>query len=83
MGFIREFFGHVIRQSMEDPDERDQKIRDHVASTKAQCEKVKEGWAHPVKPYGYWTTDKYNYKYLLDLKMSNVTGRHDPYDKMP
>ncbi|KAH7365219.1 hypothetical protein KP509_18G014800 [Ceratopteris richardii] len=82
MGFIKEFFGHLIRQRMEDPDERDRKIREHIINTKAKCEKVKEGWANPVKPYGYWTTDKYNYKYMLDRKISNMKGRDDPYDRL-
>ncbi|KAI5060519.1 hypothetical protein GOP47_0024939 [Adiantum capillus-veneris] len=80
MGFIKEFFGYLIQRSMEDPEERDRKIREHIITTKANAEKVKQRWAHPVKPYGYWTTDKYNYKYQLERKISNARGRHDPWD---
>ncbi|MCO5581095.1 hypothetical protein L7F22_034971 [Adiantum nelumboides] len=82
MGFIKEFFGYLIQRGMEDPEERDRKIHEHIIATKAKCEQVKEGWAHPVKPYGYWTTDKYNYKYQLERKISNASGRHNPWDSL-
>jgi hypothetical protein len=82
-GVMMEFAEHWIRRSMEDPDERDEKFRKHVQTTKAQCEKLKEAWAAPVKPYGSWTTDKNNHKFLQNLTLSRLPGRNDPYDEIP
>ncbi|CAM6120830.1 unnamed protein product [Calypogeia fissa] len=81
MAFVMEFMENWIRRSMEDPEERDRKWREHVYSTKAKCEQVKEAWAQPVKPYGSWNSDKNNHKFLMDLKLGRVPGRTDPVEQ--
>lgn len=78
MAFIMEFAENWIRRSMEDPEERDRKFREHVQTTKAKCEVLKEQWAQPVKQYGSWNSDKNNHKFLMDLRMGRVPGRTDP-----
>jgi len=82
MGFLMEFVEHWIRRSMEDPDERDAKFRQHVQATKEKCDKLKATWANPVKPYGSWNTDKNNHKFLQDLTLSRMPGRKDPYEDL-
>jgi len=51
-----------------------------VQETKAKADELKGTWAHPVKPYGYWNSDKNNHKLLLDMRLSNLSGRQDPYE---
>lgn len=63
MAFILEFAEHMIRNSMEDPKERDEKLREHLYDLKDKCEKLKATWAQPVKPYGFWTTEAHHQKY--------------------
>lgn len=55
-------------------------VRPLVQDTKAKADNLKEVWAHPVKPYGFWNSDKNNHKLLLDMRLSNLSGRQDPYD---
>ncbi|GBG71231.1 hypothetical protein CBR_g8533 [Chara braunii] len=81
MSFILEFAEALIRQGMEDPEERDKKFREHIYEMKDKCEKTKEQWRQPVKPFGYWNLDKNNHKFLLDLKLSSLSGRRGTYDQ--
>ncbi|KAJ7564609.1 hypothetical protein O6H91_02G025400 [Diphasiastrum complanatum] len=80
MAFILEFAEHWIRRSMEDPEERDMKFRKHLQDTAEKCERNKRMWQQPVKPFGYWNTDKHNHKFLMDIKLTHLPGRTDPYD---
>lgn len=81
MAFIMEFAENWIRRSMEDPEERDRKFREHVQTMKAKCDRLKETWAQPTKPYGSWNTDKNNHKFLMDLRLGRVSGRTDPVEQ--
>lgn len=82
MGFVIEFAREWIKRSMEDPEERDRKFREHVATVKAAAEKMKAVWGLPVKAMASWNSDKNNAKYLLDLKLSRLPGRMDPYEEV-
>ncbi|GJP37341.1 hypothetical protein CLOM_g21760 [Closterium sp. NIES-68] len=80
MAFIMEFVEHFIRAGMEDPRDRDERSAARIRKTKAKCEELKSMWAQPVKAYGYWGSDRFNHKYLMDLRHSNLSGRQNPYD---
>ena len=79
MAFLLEFTEHLIRRSMEDPKERDEKSRSHLYELKDKSEKLKATWAQPVKPYGFWTQEAHHQKYvkllfLLCLKHCGVSS---------
>eukprot|EP00850_Spirogloea_muscicola_P006968 SM000034S12722 [mRNA] locus=s34:445124:445635:+ [translate_table: standard] len=82
MSYIWEYAEAIIRQRMEDPAERDRKNRQHLQELKRKCDDLKATWRQPTKAYGYWNNDKNNHKYFLDLKLSNLSGRVRPYDKV-
>lgn len=82
MAYLMRFFENWIRQSMEDPIEREEKVTAHIRKTKEDCERLRQSWAQPTKPYGFWSTDKNNHKYLLDISMSPLSGRKDAYDQV-
>ncbi|XP_004310077.1 PREDICTED: uncharacterized protein LOC101308929 [Fragaria vesca subsp. vesca] len=82
MGFIMEFAENLVLKLMEDPKERDRKFREHVYATKDRCEKTKEMWALPLRPYGFWTFDRHNSQMKWDSQISQVEGRRDPYDDL-
>eukprot|EP00897_Mesotaenium_endlicherianum_P005142 jgi/Mesen1/4656/ME000241S03697 len=81
MAFIMRFAEHWIRDSMEDPREREEKNIKHLRKVKETCDKLLAQWAMPVKPYGFWNNDKNNHKYLMDVRLSKLSGRQSPYDK--
>ena len=82
MGFIMEFAENLVLRLMEDPKERDRKCREHVYAVKDRCEKTKEMWALPLRPYGFWTFDRHNSQMKWDAQISQVEGRRDPYDDL-
>jgi hypothetical protein len=67
---------------MEDPKERDRKFRERVYAVKDRCQKTKEMWSYPLRPYGFWTFERHNAQLAWDAKISQVPGRRDPYDDL-
>lgn len=82
MGFIMEFAENLILRMMEDPKERDRKFREHVYAVKDRCNKTKEMWSYPLRPYGFWTFERHNAQLRWDAQISQVPGRRDPYDDL-
>lgn len=82
MGFIKEFAENLILRLMEDPKERDRKFREHLYNLKDRCQKTKEMWSLPLRPYGFWTFDRHNAQIFWDSQISQVPGRRDPYDDL-
>ncbi|KAK4771732.1 hypothetical protein SAY86_013507 [Trapa natans] len=82
MSFIMEFAENLILRMMEDPKERDRKFREHVYAVKDRCNKTKEMWSYPIRPYGFWTFDRHNAQLFWDPKISQAPGRRDPYDDL-
>ena len=82
MGFIMEFAENLVLRLMEDPKERDRKFRERVYAVKDRCEKTKEMWSYPLRPYGFWTFERHNAQLAWDAKISQVPGRRDPYDDL-
>ncbi|KVH97830.1 hypothetical protein Ccrd_000046 [Cynara cardunculus var. scolymus] len=82
MAFILEFAENLILRLMEDPVERDRKFRDHMYDLREHCEKTKEMWSYPIRPYGFWTFDRHNSQIFWDAQISHVRGRRDPYDDL-
>lgn len=82
MAFIMEFAENLILRMMENPAERDRKFREHVYAVKDQCNKTKEMWALPIRPYGFWTFERHNSQLAWDAQISQVDGRRDPYDDL-
>ncbi|KAG0484047.1 hypothetical protein HPP92_012131 [Vanilla planifolia] len=82
MKFIMEFAENLILRMMEDPKERDRKMREKIYSRKTQCKKTKEMWSLPLRPYGFWTFDHFNVQLYADAQISQVPGRRDPYDDL-
>ncbi|KAJ6934175.1 hypothetical protein NC651_009274 [Populus alba x Populus x berolinensis] len=82
MGFIMEFAENLILRLMEDPRERDRKFRERVYAVKDRCQKTKEMWSYPLRPYGFWTFERHNAQLAWDAKISQVPGRRDPYDDL-
>ncbi|OVA17495.1 hypothetical protein BVC80_1837g320 [Macleaya cordata] len=80
MGFIMEFAENLVLRIMEDPKERDRKFREHVYAVKDRCNKTKEMWSLPIRPYGFWTFERHNSQLAWDAQISQVPGRRDPYD---
>ncbi|KAL5175267.1 hypothetical protein HKD37_08G021508 [Glycine soja] len=80
MGFIMEFAENLVLKLMEDPKERDRRFREHVYRVKDRCEKTKEMWSYPMRPYGFWTFERHNSQLAWDAQISQVAGRRDPYD---
>ncbi|KAG6601597.1 hypothetical protein SDJN03_06830, partial [Cucurbita argyrosperma subsp. sororia] len=60
MKFIMEFAENLVLRLMEDPKERDRKFREHVYAVKDRCQKTKEMWSYPIRPYGFWTFERHN-----------------------
>lgn len=82
MGFIMEFAENLILRLMEDPDQRDEAQRAHVYRMKERCERTKAAWALPLRPYGFWTFDRFNSQLAWDPQISQAAGRRDPYDDL-
>lgn len=82
MGFIMEFAENLVLRLMEDPKDRDRKFREHVYSIKDRCNKTKEMWSYPLRPYGFWTFERHNAQLRWDAQISRVPGRRDPYDDL-
>ncbi|KAG5029393.1 hypothetical protein JHK87_012907 [Glycine soja] len=82
MGFIMEFAENLVLKLMEDPKERDRRFREHVYRVKDRCEKTKEMWSYPMRPYGFWTFERHNSQLAWDAQISQVAGRRDPYDDL-
>ncbi|KAK7359378.1 hypothetical protein VNO77_01336 [Canavalia gladiata] len=80
MSFIMEFAENLILKLMEDPKERDRRFREHVYRVKDRCDKTKEMWSYPMRPYGFWTFERHNSQLAWDAQISQVPGRRDPYD---
>lgn len=51
-----------------------------LQESRARADALRDVWAHPVKPYGFWNLDKNNHKLMLDMRLSNLSGRRSPYD---
>ncbi|XP_022956462.1 uncharacterized protein LOC111789870 [Cucurbita pepo subsp. pepo] len=82
MKFIMEFAENLVLRLMEDPKERDRKFREHVYAVKDRCQKTKEMWSYPIRPYGFWTFERHNCQLRWDAQISQVPGRRDPYDDL-
>jgi len=82
MGFIMEFAENLVLKLMEDPKERDRKFREHVYAVKDRCNKTKEMWSYPLRPYGFWTFERHNSQLKWDAQISQVPGRRDPYSQL-
>ncbi|KAJ6805475.1 uncharacterized protein M6B38_180670 [Iris pallida] len=80
MKFVMEFAENLILRMMEDPKQRDEAQREHVYRMKERCKRTKENWALPIRPYGFWTFDRFNAQLQLDAQISQAPGRRDPYD---
>ncbi|WOL08032.1 hypothetical protein Cni_G16784 [Canna indica] len=82
MRFVMEFAENLILRMMEDPNKRDEAQRQHVYSMRERCEKTKANWNLPLRPYGFWTFDRFNAQLNWDAQISQVPGRRDPYDDL-
>lgn len=82
MAFIMEFAENMILRMMENPKERDRKFREHMYKMKEGSQKTKEMWDLPLRPYGFWTFDRFNAQIFWDAQISQVQGRRDPYDDL-
>ncbi|XP_008796640.1 uncharacterized protein LOC103712042 [Phoenix dactylifera] len=82
MGFVMEFAENLILRLMEDPKKRDEKQREHIYAMREQCDKTKANWNLPIRPYGFWTFDRFNAQLFRDAQISQVPGRRDPYDDL-
>ncbi|XP_057854338.1 uncharacterized protein LOC131064255 [Cryptomeria japonica] len=82
MGFIMEFAEQLIRNSMEDPKQRERKRREHLYAVKQRCIERIEETKLPLRPYGFWTMEKHTLRLNWDKQMSNARGRTDPYDNI-
>ncbi|XP_020257107.1 uncharacterized protein LOC109833732 [Asparagus officinalis] len=82
MKFVMEFAENLILRLMEDPKQRDEKAREHIYMMKDRCKKTKENWSLPIRPYGFWTFDRFNAQLSWDAQISQVPGRRDPYDDL-
>ncbi|BAF12844.1 uncharacterized protein [Oryza sativa Japonica Group] len=80
MGFVMEFAENLILRMMEDPGKRDAAQREHVYRMKERCERTKAAWSLPLRPYGFWTFDRFNSQLSWDPQISHAPGRRDPYD---
>lgn len=77
---MMEFAENLILRLMEDPKERDEKSRQRIYEIKEQCKKTKGYWSLPLRPYGFWTFDRFNAQMAYDSQISQAPGRRDPYD---
>ncbi|XP_051178989.1 uncharacterized protein [Lolium perenne] len=82
MGFIMEFAENLILRLMENPEQRDEAQRAHVYRMKERCERTKAAWALPLRPYGFWTFERFNSQLASDPQISQAAGRRDPYDDL-
>ncbi|KAK8953481.1 hypothetical protein KSP40_PGU019712 [Platanthera guangdongensis] len=82
MKFVMEFAENLILRMMEDPQERDRRMREHIYMKKERCKKTKEMWSLPLRPYGFWTFDRFNVQIHYDAQISQAPGRRDPYDDL-
>ncbi|GJM96227.1 hypothetical protein PR202_ga13044 [Eleusine coracana subsp. coracana] len=71
-GFVMEFAENLILRLMEDPDRRDQAQREHVYRMKERCERTKAAWSLPLRPYGFWTFDRFNSQLSWDPQISQA-----------
>ncbi|KAH0469165.1 hypothetical protein IEQ34_002397 [Dendrobium chrysotoxum] len=67
-----EFAENLILKMMEDPHERDRKAREHIYNRKERCKKTKEMWSYPLRPYGFWTFDRFNAQIHYDAQISQA-----------
>ncbi|KAH0919662.1 LOW QUALITY PROTEIN: hypothetical protein HID58_027322 [Brassica napus] len=74
MGFIMEFAENLVLRLMEDPEVRDRKAREHIYEMHERCKKIKEMWALPIRPYGFWTFERHNAQLRWDPQISQVAG---------
>ncbi|KAJ4909842.1 Uncharacterized protein Rs2_04463 [Raphanus sativus] len=72
MGFIMEFAENLVLRLMEDPEVRDRKAREHIYEMHERCKKIKEMWALPIRPYGFWTFERHNAQLRWDPQISQT-----------
>ena len=55
-------------------------VNTHLSMLMAACRKAM--WNQPTKTYGFWSTDRANVKYHvnLDPAVQRLSGRHHPYE---
>nr|CAB3452299.1 unnamed protein product [Digitaria exilis] len=53
-----------------------------AARRKERCERTKAAWSLPLRPYGFWTFDRFNSQLSWDPQISQAAGRRDPYDDL-
>ena len=82
MRFVMEFAENLILRMMEDPRKRDEAQRKHIYEMRERCEKTKAHWNLPLRPYGFWTFDRFNAQLRSDPQISQAFGRRDPYDDL-
>ncbi|WJX65191.1 hypothetical protein P8452_49877 [Trifolium repens] len=70
----------MVLKLMEGRKERDHRFGEHVYKTKDRCAKTKEMWIYPMRPYGFWTSERHNSQLAWDAQISQAAGRRDPYD---
>ncbi|KAJ6934177.1 hypothetical protein NC651_009276 [Populus alba x Populus x berolinensis] len=79
---LREVYSLPAEQVNGGSKERDRKFRERVYAVKDRCQKTKEMWSYPLRPYGFWTFERHNAQLAWDAKISQVPGRRDPYDDL-
>ncbi|OAY84914.1 hypothetical protein ACMD2_20886 [Ananas comosus] len=82
MRFVMEFAENLILRMMEDPKKRDEAQREHIYAMQERCERTKAHWSLPLRPYGFWTFDRFNSQLFWDAQISHAPGRRDPYDDL-
>jgi NADH-ubiquinone oxidoreductase 11 kDa subunit len=82
MKFVMEFAENLILRLMEDPKQRDEAQRQHIYRMKERCDKTKANWSLPLRPYGFWTFERFNSQLSWDPQISQAPGRRDPYDDL-
>ncbi|WJX76969.1 hypothetical protein P8452_60323 [Trifolium repens] len=60
---------------MEGRKERDHRFGEHVYKTKDRCAKTKEMWIYPMRPYGFWTSERHNSQLAWDAQISQAAVR--------
>ncbi|GFZ19577.1 hypothetical protein Acr_28g0002820 [Actinidia rufa] len=51
--FVMEFAESLILRRMEDPKERNLKLREHLCEVQKWCSKTNEIWSYVLHPYGF------------------------------
>ncbi|KAI5013249.1 hypothetical protein ZWY2020_028203 [Hordeum vulgare] len=73
-----EFAENLILRLMEDPEQRDEAQRAHVYRMKERCERTKAAWALPLRPYGFWTFDRFNSQLSWDPRSARQPAAATP-----